>query len=87
MQVTQQIYVAEEWVGNARDEVSAKVQSRLEAKKAVGALRQEKESLSEKVKEALQAHDSAEASLKTTERQVEDMRQKLHLIKINLATE
>ena len=61
--------MAEEWVRNACDEVSAaEVQSRLEAEKAVGVLRQEKESFFKKVKEAIQAHDSAEAGLKTIER-------------------
>ena len=50
MQVTQQIYVAEEWVRNAREEVNAEVQSRPVVEKVVGALRQEKEGLSEKVR-------------------------------------
>ena len=57
------------------------------AEKVVGVLRQEKESLSEKVKEAIQTRDSVEAGLKTTERQAKDMLQKLHVIEINLATE
>jgi len=55
MQVTQQIYVAEEWVKNSREEVNAEVQSRLIVEKAVGALRLEKDSLNEKVKEAIKA--------------------------------
>ena len=55
MQVTQQIYVAEEWVKNSQEEVNAKVQSRLAAEKVVGVLRLEKESLSEKIKEAIKA--------------------------------
>ena len=87
MQVTQQIFVAEEWVKNSLEEVNAEVQSRLTAEKAVGVLRLEKESLSEKVKEAIKAQASAEAGLKTTTRQAEDMRQQLHLTEINLATE
>ena len=64
MQVTQQIFVAEEWVKNSLDEVNAEVQSRLVVKIVVGVLRLEKESLSEKVKEAIKARDSAEAGLK-----------------------
>ena len=87
MQVTQQIYMAEEWVKNSREEVNAEVQSCLVVEKATRALRLEKESLAEKVKEAIQARDNVEAGLKTTERQVEDMRQKLHITEINLATE
>ena len=66
--------MAEEWVRNARDEMSAEVQSCLEAEKAVEVLRQEKESLFEKVKEAIQARDSAKAGLKTMERQAKDIR-------------
>jgi len=40
----------------------------------VGALKLEKERLSEKIKEAFKALDSAEAGLKTTTKQAEDMR-------------
>ena len=87
MQVTQQIFMTEEWVKNSREKVNAEVQSRLATEKAVGVLRLEKESLSEKIKEAIKAQDSAEAGLKTTTRQAEDMRQQLHLTEINLATE
>ena len=68
MQVTQQIYVAEEWVKNTRDKVTVEVQSRLEVEKAVGSLKQEKAGLFEKLKEAIQARNSAEAGLKTTKR-------------------
>ena len=68
MQVTQQIFVDEEWVKNSREEVNAEVQSCLVAEKAVGVLRLEKKSLNEKVKEAFKARDSAEAGLKTTMR-------------------
>ena len=63
MQVTQQVFVAEEWVKNSREEVNAEVQSRLATKKAVGALKLEKDRLSEKIKEAIKARDSVEAGL------------------------
>ena len=43
--------------------------------------------MSEKLKEADKARLSAEAGLKTTERQMEDQHQKLHITEINLATE
>ena len=86
MQVTQQIFVAKEWVKNSREEVNAEVQSRLTAEKTVGALKLEKERLSEKIKELIKAQDSAEAGLKTTMRQAKDMRQQLHVTEINLAT-
>ena len=48
--------------------MNTKVQSRLAAEKVVGALRQEKKGLFEKVKKAIQARDSIVVSLKTTER-------------------
>ena len=87
MQVTQQIYVAEECVKNSREEINVKVQSQLAAEKAAGVLKQEKDSLADKVKETIQARDSTMAGLKTTEKQAVDMRQKLHVTEINLATE
>ena len=39
------------------------------------------------MKQALRDKDSAEAGLKTTERQAEDLRKELHYCEINLATE
>ena len=41
----------------------------------------------EQLKEAVRATDSAEAGLKTTEKQFEDIRKQLHYTKINIATE
>ena len=75
MQVTQQIFVAKEWAKNSREELNTEVQSRLTAEKAAGALRLEKERLSKEIKEVFKARDSAEAGLKTTTKQAEDMRQ------------
>ena len=66
--------MVEEWVKNSREEINAEVQSRLAAEKAIGVLKQEKDSLADKVKKAIQARDSAVAVLKTTEKQAEDMR-------------
>ena len=43
--------------------------------------------MAEEVKQALKEKASAEAGLKTTERQAEDLRKKLHYCEINLATE
>ena len=43
--------------------------------------------MAEQVKQALRDKDSAEAGLKTTERQAEDLRNELHYCEINLATE
>ena len=87
VQVTQQIFVAEEWAKSSREELNIEVQSRLAAEKAAGALRLEKEHLGKEIKEALKARDSAKAGLKTTTKQAEDMRQQLHQLEINHATE
>ena len=43
--------------------------------------------MAEQLKEAVRARDSAEAGLKTTERQFEEVRKELHYSEINLATE
>ena len=43
--------------------------------------------MAEQVKQALREKDSAEAGLKTTERQAEDLRKELHYCEINLVTE
>ena len=79
--------MVEEWVRNALDEVKVEAHSRTEVKKALRAFKEEHAQLSEKLKEADKAHLSVEAGLKTTERQMEDQRQKLHVTEINLATE
>ena len=68
MQITQQVFVAEEWIRTARDEVNAEAHSRATAKKALGAFKQEKAKLAEKLKEVNQARLSAEAGLKTTKK-------------------
>ena len=72
IQLTQQVYVAEEWVKNAHDEVKAEAHSCFEVEKALGALKEEHAQLFEKLKEANKARLSAKAGLKTTERQMED---------------
>ena len=43
--------------------------------------------MAEQAKDALRQRDSAKAGLKTTEKQVEDIRKELHYTEINLATE
>ena len=44
-------------------------------------------SLAKQLKGAVKARDSSEVSLKTTEKQAEDLRKQLHYNEINLATE
>ena len=62
----------EEWVHNARNEANVEVLSRADVEKFLGALKQELAKLSEKLKEADKPYLSAEAGLKTVERQAED---------------
>ena len=73
-QITQQIFVAKEWIRKAYDETKAKAHSWLEVERDLRALRAEHAGLSERLKEVDKAHLSAKASLKTVERQAEDQR-------------
>ena len=67
MQVTQQIYVAEKWVRNARDKVKAEAHSRFEVEKAFGALREEHKELGNKLTIAERERLSVLAGLKNAE--------------------
>ena len=87
MQVTQQVYVAEDWVQNAHNKFDAEAQSRREVEKAHGTANHEKTQLAEKLKAAESARQSVEAGLKTIEAQVEDQCKQLYTTQINLATE
>ena len=53
----------------------------------LGALKEKQAKMAEQLKKAVRARDSAEAGLKTTERQFEEVRKELHYSEINLATE
>ena len=80
------MFVAEEWVHDARNEANAEALSHADVEKSLGALKQEQVELFEKLKVTNQARLSAEVGLKTVERQAEDQCQKLHLTEIDLAT-
>ena len=75
MQVTQQIFVVEEWAKKAREDLNSEAQSCLAAEKVAGAFRLEKDRLVSDVKEAQKGRASAKAGLKTTTKQAEDLRQ------------
>ena len=66
--------MAEEWVKNARSEVKAAFDARSKVKVELGALKENHSKMAEELKEAVRARDSAEAGLKTTEKQFEDIR-------------
>ena len=79
--------MAENWLNDACSEARAAFDARSEVKVELGALKGKQSKLAEQLKEAVRARDSAEAGLKTTEKQVEDLRKQLHYTEINLATE
>ena len=87
MHITQQVFVAKEWVRVAYKEANTEALSYANIEKSLGALKQEQAELHKKLKKANKAHLSVEAGLKTVERKVEDQRQKPHLTKIDLATQ
>ena len=79
--------MAEEWVKNARGETRLALDARVEAEAQLGALKEKQAKMAEQLKEAVRARDSAEAGLKSMERQFEEVRKELHYSEINLATE
>ena len=79
--------MTEDWVKDARSEVKAEFNARSEVEKELGTLKESQAQLFEQLKEAVRARDIFEASLKTIEKQVEDLRKQLHYTEINLATE
>ena len=64
--------MAEEWYRDARKRADAEALTRADVEKLLGAAKQEQSELSEKLKVANQVRSSAEAGLKTVERQAED---------------
>ena len=87
MQVTQQVYVAKDWVRIAHNKFDAEAQTRHEVEKALGIANHEKSQLVEKLKAAESACQSAEVGLKSAEAQAEDQCKQLYTTLINLATE
>ena len=79
--------MAEEWVKNSRDETRAAHDARETAEAHLNALKDKQSQMADQVKKALQDKASAEAGLKTTEKQAESLRSELHLCEINLETE
>ena len=59
---------------NARSEARAAFNARSEVEVELSALKENHSKLAEQLKEAIKARDSAEAGLKTTEKQFEDIR-------------
>ena len=87
MQVTQQVYVAEEWVRNAHNRFEAESHFRREVEKTLGTLKEEKTQLTEELKVSEHKCLSATVGLKNAEAQLEDQRKLLYKTELNLATE
>ena len=79
--------MAKEWVKNARGETRVTLEAWAEVEAELGTLKGKQTKMDEQMKEAVKARDSAEAGLKTTERQFEEVRKELYYFEINLATE
>ena len=79
--------MAENWVKNAHGETKVALDAWAEVETQLGALKDKQAKMAEQLKEAVRARDSAEAGLKTTERQFEEVRKELHYSEINLAIE
>ena len=79
--------MTKEWVKNARSEAKAALDAQSETEVELGALKENHSKMAEQLKEAVRAKDSAEAGLKTTEKQLEEIRKQLHYTEINMATE
>ena len=86
MQVTQQVYVAEDWVRSAGNKLDIETQNWHDVDKALGVANHEKSQLAEKLKAAESARKSSEAGLKNAEAQTEDQRKELYTTQLNLAT-
>ena len=77
----------EEWVKKARSEANSALDARFETWVELDALKENHSKIAEQLEEAVRARDSAEAGLKTMEKQFEEIRKQLHYIEINMATE
>ena len=78
MQVTQQVYVAEDWVRNANNKLDAEAHNRRDVEKSLGVANHEKTQLAEKFKTVESVHQSVEVGLKNAETQAEDQRKELY---------
>ena len=66
--------MAEDWVKSAHHEDRAAFNARSEVEVELGALKENHSKMALQLNEAIRVRDSAEAGLKTTEKQFEDIR-------------
>ena len=79
--------MAENRVNDTRSKARATFNAQSEVEVELGALKEKQSKLAEQMKEAITARDSVEAGLKTTKKQIENLRKQLHYNEINLVTE
>ena len=87
MQVTQQVYVVEDWVKNANNKLDAEAQNQHDVEKSLGVANHENKQLAEKLKAVESVRQSVEVGLKNAETQAEDQRKELYTTQLNLAIE
>ena len=78
--------MVEDWVKSARSQARAAFDAQSKVEVELGALKENHSKMAEQLKEAVRVRNSAEAILKTIEKQFEDIHKQLHYTKINLAT-
>ena len=78
MQITQEVFVAEEWVKEARNDARNEAHLRVEAEKSLGIAKQECKELAFKLIAEERERRSAEVGLKNTQVQTEDQRKLLY---------
>ena len=87
MQVTQQVFVAEECIINAHNKFEAESNFWREVEKVLGSVKEEKTQLAKKLKTFEHECLSAVAGLKTAKAQAEDQHKLLFTTELNLARE
>ena len=65
--------MVEDWVKSAHNKAKAAFDARFEVEVELGALKENHSRMAEQLREVVRARDSAKASLKTTEKQFEDI--------------
>ena len=87
MQAIQEVFVAEEWVKDARNEARVEANLCAKANRALGATKQDNEELTTKLTTEEKVRKSAKTNLKNAQDEAEDQHKKLYHTEIKLAIE
>lgn len=87
MIVTQQVFVAGEWVKYKSDQVRAEAHSNAETEKILGAFKEEHAELTNNLTISERERLNAVAGLKSAKTQAHDQRKKLYTTELDLATQ